>query len=147
MTRKEKALEAFGSGLNCAQSVLLAFKEELGPDPEKGLRMASTFGGGMGALGLTCGAVTGAFMLIGLDLGFSSNVDRPVKESIYAKIQGFAREFTKVHGSIACRELLGCDISSPAGYHEALEKNLFRTLCPKYVESSVIILEKILGGH
>ena len=48
------------AGLNCAQSVLLAFAEELGLDPEKGLKMASSFGGGMGAMGLTCGAVTGA---------------------------------------------------------------------------------------
>lgn len=145
MTRKEKALEAFGGGLNCAQSVLLAFAEELDLDPEKGLSMASTFGGGMGAMGLTCGAVTGAFMVIGLDRGYASNVDRPVKEAIYATIQGFAREFTHAHGSIACRELLGCDISSPLGYHEALEKNLFRMICPKYVETAIVILERILG--
>jgi len=34
MTRKERAIEAFAGGLNCAQSVLLAFAEELGLDPE-----------------------------------------------------------------------------------------------------------------
>jgi C_GCAxxG_C_C family probable redox protein len=145
MTRKERAIEAFAGGLNCAQSVLLAFAEELGLDPEKGLKMASSFGGGMGAMGLTCGAVTGAFMVIGLDRGYASNVDRPAKEAMYGRIQGFAREFTEAHGSIACRELLGCDISNLAGYHEALEKDLFHTLCPKYVESAVLILERTLG--
>jgi len=146
MTRREKALEAFASGLNCAQSVLLAFAEELGLDPEKGLKMASSFGGGMGAMGLTCGAVTGAFMVIGLDRGYAaSGLDRPAKEAMYGAIQGFAREFSEAHGSIACRDLLGCDISSLSGYHEAIEKDLFHALCPKFVDTSVLILERTLG--
>jgi C_GCAxxG_C_C family probable redox protein len=146
MTRKEKALEAFDGGLNCAQSVLLAFAEEMGLDPEKGLKIASGFGGGMGAMGGTCGAVTGAFMVIGLGCGNASAASREAKLATYGIIQGFAREFEQVHGSIVCRELLGCDISSFEGYGEATKKNLFKTECPRYVETAVVILERILGN-
>ncbi|MDD3845312.1 MAG: C-GCAxxG-C-C family protein [Syntrophorhabdaceae bacterium] len=145
MTRKDKALEVFDSGFNCAQSVLLAFAEELGLDPEKALKIASGFGGGMGAMGATCGAVTGSFMVIGLDRGNASGDDRETKDATYRMIRQFAREFEQTHGSIACRVLLGCDISSYEGYHEALTKDLFRTLCPRYVETAVTILSPMLG--
>ena len=36
---------------------------------EMALKVSGAFGGGMGHLGETCGAVTGAFMLIGLKYG------------------------------------------------------------------------------
>jgi hypothetical protein len=63
------ALSVFDSGFNCSQSVLTAFCNEFGLQDEPGFRIACAFGGGMGRMAKTCGAVTGAFMVIGLKYG------------------------------------------------------------------------------
>lgn len=51
---------------NCAESVLLAANEvyDLGLDPEKGHRLVSAFGGGLGC-GMLCGAIAGAMAALG----------------------------------------------------------------------------------
>jgi C_GCAxxG_C_C family probable redox protein len=45
------------------------------------LKIASGFGGGMGRLAETCGAVTGAFMVLGLKYGSAAS-DREAKEAV-----------------------------------------------------------------
>ena len=62
----EKAAELFVNGCNCSQAVFGAFAEDCGIDFETALRLSSSFGGGMGRLRETCGAVTGMFMVAGL---------------------------------------------------------------------------------
>ena len=147
MSRIMKALSTFDGGFNCAQAVLTAFGDVSGIDSERVLKIACGFGAGMGKMGKTCGAVTGAFMVIGLKYGHTKGNDIESKEKTYALVREFCSLFSKKHGSVECRELLPCDISTPEGLEFALEQKLFRTLCPKYVESSVRILEKILSGN
>lgn len=65
MTRSEKAISDFSKGYNCAQSVFSAFSEESGIDEEQSRSIAGGFGAGFGRLQETCGAVTGAIMVIG----------------------------------------------------------------------------------
>lgn len=55
-------------GFNCSQIVLSSFAEDLGLDSEMANKVATCFGGGMGS-GDTCGAVTGALMVLGLKYG------------------------------------------------------------------------------
>ena len=50
------------------------------------------------------------------------------------------------HGSLACRELLGCDISTPEGAKLAEERRLFRTKCPQLVRDAAELLEATLAG-
>ncbi len=147
MDRKKEALELFGERLNCAQSVFASFAEDLGLDKETALRIGSGFGSGMGRMALTCGAVTGAFMVIGLKYGYTSGQDKKNRDNIYDLLREFSAAFAKEHGSITCRDLLGSDVSTPYGLSLAREKDLFHTLCPKYVSSSVEILEKMLGNE
>ena len=59
------ARENFLAGYNCAQSVLLAFAEEIGETPERALRLASPLGAGMGRLRQVCGALSAAFLVEG----------------------------------------------------------------------------------
>jgi len=54
------------------------------------------------------------------------------------------KKFKTRNGSIVCRELLGYDISTPKGKQLAEEKQLFATLCPKYVQDAADIIEEIL---
>ena len=88
----------------------------------------------------------GGLHVIGLKYGHTKGNDIESKEKTYALVREFCRLFSKKHGSVECRELLPCDISTPEGLELALEQKIFRTLCPKYVESAVRILEKTIIG-
>ena len=101
MDKGQIAVDNFKSGLNCAQAVVLAFKDELKLD-ELTLKKASiAFGGGLGRQRLTCGAVSGMCMVLGMLL--SNGTD---KLSIYQIVQNACADFKKEVGSIICGELL-----------------------------------------
>lgn len=63
---EEKAIVSFKAGLNCAQAVLTAYADDLSFDNNLALSVSCGFGGGMGRLQQTCGAVTGSFMVLGI---------------------------------------------------------------------------------
>ncbi|MBN1889633.1 MAG: C_GCAxxG_C_C family protein [Thermoflexales bacterium] len=146
-TRVERARECFAKGFNCAQAVISAYGPELGLEREMALRVAGAFGGGMGRMGHTCGAVSGAFMVIGLKYGKAHEDDdeAQTKEKAYALVREFTARFAARHGTITCNELLGCDISTPEGHRRASEMGLF-TRCPQFVQDAVEILELIINN-
>ena len=61
----------------------------------------------------------------------------------YPRVVEFANRFRGRNGSVVCRALLGCDISTPDGMTQALERNLFKTTCVKMVEDAAMILEEM----
>jgi len=95
-------------------------------------------------MGETCGGVTGALMVIGLRYGKTEVQDKQEKEMTYGLVKEFVNRFKSRNGSIVCRELLGCDISTPEGLSIAKEKSLIATLCPKFVQDAAEIMEQIL---
>ena len=109
MEHRKIAEELFLSGYNCAQAVFCAFKDVTGIDEVVGLKMMSSFGGGMGRLREVCGAVSGMFMVAGLKYGYSDTSDHAAKTAHYTLIQSLAKKFSEENGSIICRELLGLD--------------------------------------
>ena len=144
MSVVERALSAFDEGYSCSQSVFSAWASELGLDRETALRVATAFGGGMAHRGDTCGAVTGAFMAIGLKHGRLRADDEETRDLAYSLVGRFVQEFESRHGSIVCRELLGFDISTPEGMEQVSQNNLAATRCPSFVRDAAEILEEIL---
>jgi C_GCAxxG_C_C family probable redox protein len=144
MHKESEAAALHGNGCNCAQAVLAVFSADLGLDRETALRVATGFGGGMGRLGNTCGAVTGAFMVLGLARGMRRTEDAAAKESTYALVAEFSKRFTEKHKTLACRELLGVDIGTADGLKAAKERSLFTTLCTDLIRDAVRIVEKML---
>ena len=145
MNRCEKAVECFNSGFNCSQAVFYAFAEELGIKNEKALKIASSFGGGMAKMGDTCGAVTGAFMALGMKYGRIIADDLEARDKNYSKVLEFVDEFKSRNKSIVCRELLGFDLNKTAEKAAFIEKNPgYVSPCPKLVGDAAEILEKIL---
>jgi C_GCAxxG_C_C family probable redox protein len=138
------ATARFAEGYNCSQAVLSAYADRFGLDGETALKIASGFGGGMGRMAETCGAVTGALMVLGWKYGAASP-DREAKERVYEQVREFAKRFAARHGSLACRDLLGCDISTAGGYDVARERNLFATTCPQFVRDAAEILDDMLA--
>lgn len=144
MTRTDKALTVFRSGLNCAQSVLEAYSEELNFDNELAIRLSCGFGGGMGRLQKTCGALTGSYMVLGIynSKKFSDNKDR--KDATYSMVRQLTHEFESINKCSDCRTLLGCDLQTEEGQLYAKQNNLFDTLCEKYIVDSVNIVGKMI---
>ena len=109
MSKAALARGFFEQGYNCCQSLLLAFAEDIGLSDEVALRLASSFGGGMGKLREVCGALTGAFMVIGMKKGTVHPDADDEKAAQYALIQELAGSFKQKNGSILCRDLIGED--------------------------------------
>jgi C_GCAxxG_C_C family probable redox protein len=145
MNNVENAVGCFKSGCNCAQAIVSVYGVPLGLDKDTALKLAAGFGGGMGRMGEVCGAVTGAFMVLGLKSGAAAAQDMEGKERTHALIREFTRRFKSRHCYIRCRELLGCDIGTAQGMQVARDRGLFTTLCPKLVEDAAIILEEMLA--
>jgi len=99
----------------------------------------------MARTGETCGAVTGALMVIGLHHAKTKKDDDEERELAYAMAQEFMDAFRERNGTLLCRELLGVDVSTPEGMREVRERDLFRTVCPKFVRDASEIIEKIIG--
>ncbi len=55
----------------------------------------------------------------------------------------FTNRFAERNGSTECKELLSVDISTAEGLQLAKEKNLFRTICPKFITDAASLLEEI----
>ncbi len=49
---------------NCSETIMMAYADELGFTQEQAAAIATNFGGGM-KCGATCGAITGALMVLG----------------------------------------------------------------------------------
>lgn len=144
-SRVEEVLKTHGEGFSCAQALLTVYGPLLGMDRESALRVAGGFGGGMGRMAGTCGAVTGAFMIIGLVHSMTKKGDLQQKELSYEYIRKFAETFRERNRSLVCRELMGVDVSTAEGFAEAKLKNIARTLCPRYVRDAAEILEDLLA--
>lgn len=144
-TEKEKALQWFNGGFNCAQSVLAAFAPLSGVSVDDALRMATPFGGGIGRQQLVCGAVTGALMALGTRFGKASGDDEVRKKQTYALTREFCAEFTRRHGALQCHELLlGLDMNDPAQNARIKELGLTQSHCNRYVaEAAEMVAEMI----
>jgi C_GCAxxG_C_C family probable redox protein len=139
-----RAADCFEEGFSCSQAVLCAYASQFGLDRELALRLSGAFGGGMARMGATCGAVTGAMMVIGLKYGKIKPGDDEAKENTYALVQEFVDRFRQRNGSILCRELLGYDISTPGGREQIEETGVSATRCPALVRDAAEIVEQIL---
>jgi C_GCAxxG_C_C family probable redox protein len=145
MSNADLAVTCFEEGFNCSQSVLVAYAATLGLDRETALRVAAPFGGGMGRTGETCGAASGALMVIGLRHAQPLAEDKDAKEKTYELAREFLNGFAaRNDGCVKCRELLGRDIGTPEGLQTAREQGLFETLCPKFVRDAAEIVEQLI---
>ena len=123
--------------------MLSTYGARFGLDREMAFRLAGVFGSGMGR-GDTCGAVTGAFMVIGLKHGKTKGSDDASQERTDELARQFAERFIARNSSIVCRELLGCDISTSEGLKAAKKEKYFKKRCPKFVQDAAEILEELL---
>ena len=133
MDRVESAGSCFEEGFNCSQAVFSSFGPGLGLDRETALKVAGPFG-----------AVTGAFMVIGLRHGRTKADDEETRDRAYGLVREFVAEFESRNGSVICRKMLGFDIGTPEGLDRARQENLRGTRCRNFVRDAAGIIEQML---
>ena len=139
--RVEEAVALFTGGMACSQAILATYGPLFGFDRDEAIRIARGFGGGMGRLSETCGAVTGAFMAISLKF---DGTDKQTKEDNYALMQEFARRFKSKHHSLNCTQLLDCDLGKPEDQAKFRELGRMQSHCICYVREAAQHLEELL---
>jgi C_GCAxxG_C_C family probable redox protein len=101
----------------------------------------------MARMGETCGVVTGSMIALGLKHGKTKASDDDAKEKTYRLVLELVDKFKARNGSIVCRELLDCDMSTPEGLQDFKDRNLLETHCVRFVKDAAEILEEILNSQ
>jgi C_GCAxxG_C_C family probable redox protein len=143
-SKVEKALGLFRSGFNCSQAVLTAFADDLRIDYDLAVNISCGFGGGMGRLQETCGAVTGSFMVLSIYNGNKYSENKDKKEATYSMIQKFSEKFKLAHCATDCKSLIKCDLKTEEGQRYARENKIFETLCESCISDSITIVEELI---
>lgn len=105
MTRAEKAQKYFLEGYTCSQAVALAFVDLTNLTKKDISKVSLPLGGGLGRLRLTCGAVTGMTLIIGL-LFSEDEVSEKNKLNVYERVREVTNRFVEKEKTLSCKELL-----------------------------------------
>ena len=143
----QKAKELFKEGYNCSQAVVFAFAKDLGIEPETAIKLASSFGGGMGRMREVCGAVSAMFMIAGLKYGYTEPDNKEIKTEHYARIQELAGKFKELHGTIICRELLGVDADDKPIPSDRTKEYYASRPCERLVGDAAEIIADYIEAH
>ncbi len=105
-------------------------------------KVATPFGGGIGRMGLTCGALSGAALAIGLMLGRQTSDDP--RQPSYDTAQQVASQFIRHMGSGLCSELTGFDLRDPESYQKFRESGVHDRVCePAVMLASRLAVEML----
>jgi C_GCAxxG_C_C family probable redox protein len=117
---RDKAGQYFKQGYNCAESVFRAYLEIIphNMSPEVA-RLASTFGGGLGRAGCSCGALTGSEMVLSLLVGRDNQADD--LNWVYQLSNELHDRFKEKFGSTCCRILNKEDYQSQDHFRRCLK--------------------------
>ena len=144
--RVDSAVEKFVGGYNCSQAVLSAYCDLYGIDEVSAFKLSEGFGLGMGGFKDECGAVTGMFMVLGLENSDGELGKGTSKQSTYAQIRECGEAFKAELGTMMCGELLKKEKELKAGAsQEELDKaNGKNLICIKCVKCAAgIIADKL----
>ena len=102
MTIEERAARAveLKAGCHCAQAVVLSYADKLPFEEETLKKLAAGYGGGMGCMEGTCGALVGAVMVAGM-LTDGQGTGRYAREILLG--------FRERCGATICKDLKGIE--------------------------------------
>ena len=141
---EKRAEELFGSGLYCAESVLLAVAEHAGIDSQLIPKIATGFCGGMSRTRGVCGAVNGGVMALGLLFG--RNSPELAVDNTYGKVQQFLAIFQERYGSINCFDLIGVDLGTEEGREQFKQRGI-RSTCQGFTGGAARMVAELIRGE
>ena len=139
----KRAVDYFDEGYACAVSMLLVYAEQFELQEKDVVKIASCFGAGMGRLRKTCGALTGATMVLGMAFGNTDPKDMKTKLDAYEKVRDLFQNFEEKYNTSDCIELLKVkctDEQIKKRYHHKL-------ICREVIETTQQLLDDILEEH
>jgi C_GCAxxG_C_C family probable redox protein len=145
MAHSDEAEALFMQGYNCAQATAVPFAGAFGIEESLVLRTTAGFGGGMGGLRETCGAVSAMVYVAGLHAGGYAPGDIAAKTALYDLVKSMVREFSELHGTTCCRELLEKASCLPKSDPSARNAEYYATRpCARIVASAAEIIARTL---
>jgi C_GCAxxG_C_C family probable redox protein len=141
---EEKAIYSFHNGMNCSQSLVTAYADSLKFDPDMALSVAAGFGSGMGKMQKTCGAVTGAFMVLGISNSKKYPDNEDARTATNEMINRFTFYFESLHNSLNCKSILGCDLNTVEGERKFENLDLKKNVCSKCISDSIKLIDLLL---
>ncbi|MBO4216414.1 MAG: C_GCAxxG_C_C family protein, partial [Clostridia bacterium] len=110
------------------------------------LLISSPFGGGMGRMREVCGALSGAYMALGLICGYDDGEAKAEKAELYGRVREIADRFKERNGgTIICRELLPRASREAGGEPTPRNDEFYKTRpCVRYVRTAAEILDGLL---
>lgn len=127
-SRVKQAEERHQKGYNCAQSVACTYCDLVGIDEKTMFKLTEGLGAGLGAKHGTCGAVTGAAIILSM-LNSTGNIETPnSKQDTYKVVGEFTTKFLGDTGSLACNEIKESPLKS----------------CADCILDACVLLEKLL---
>jgi len=136
----ERAVSRFKEGYVYSESILMTFAEARGIKCEHIPKIATGFAGGMGRSGSVCGALTGAIMALSLKYGRKKLNETEAYEKCITKSQELCMQFEKTCGSIYCRDLTRCNLTTTEGRRKFKEQQIREKVRAKIVGNSMRIL-------
>ncbi len=113
----------------CAETTFMTLKGVYGLDDPADPAAAIALNGGIGYSGGPCGAVTGAALAVGLlaerRIADHKKAKLVARELVHGTMEAFSRE----HGAIDCRQLIGYDLRAPGEHDAFIESGLWREAC------------------
>lgn len=134
----EKAVHNFvHDSFNCAEGIVAAFSEARGEPPRALTALVAPFGGGIGSLGETCGALTGALVELGRRAAERGLDRKQVRAAAQALYKGFEARF----GSVRCHTLTGHDCREPGAAPYDLRE------CGKFIRYAATEAERLVEAQ
>lgn len=134
-------------GYSCSEALVLAFDRCAGLNSQDIPRIATGFGAGIGRKGSLCGALTGGIMILGLRTGRMEAEDVSAKEKTLEAAGKYYDMFQSEFGSVFCKSVCGCDLSTPAGRKEFKERDVRIRTCQNVILKACGLLAKIDQEH
>lgn len=139
----KKVESYFSKDYNCSQVVFAYFADDMGMDEELAVKIATPFEMGM-YKSEVCGALSGAYMALGLKYGSTAMEE---KVELIKKIFKLNSEFEKKMNSSCCRELLKTDVNTDEGMNYAIENNILTSVCGNCITNAITITEDIMRDN
>lgn len=128
-------------GLYCAETVLAEVAALHNIQSPLIPRIATGLCSGMARTSGPCGALTGGILALSLIHGRDEKGQSV--ERNYAAVQELMELFKVEHGSIHCRDLLGCDLGTTEGQRQYNDQQL-GLRCNQFSQKTIELVEQIL---
>lgn len=146
MIRAELAKQYFIEGYTCSQAVALAFADLTKVTKKDISKISLPLGGGLGRLRLTCGAITGASLIIGL-LFSDADPSEENKLNVYQRVREVVGRFEAKEKTLNCKELLelaSLEVEVGGKPETRTSEYYHKRPCARIVYSAAEILENYL---